>query len=349
MRVFFKIARRAARLIAVGAGVGCLLGQGFAGHSLLAADVKNKSKVEYETLNFSFPDEPALGALETPTPADFTQDSLQRFSTNSEKLGSARGKVSVKALKGMPVSFVLGPGLINHPQLLKKIDPTNIKNVRMRFTSLTPQEEVRGDELMRGIGALKNIEVLNISGSDISDKGMVGLVGLKKLRWVCLHNTLMTPKSLAPIATIQTIEDLDISAVNMSSADFSVLAGMPNLVHLSLSDCQISDSQLKSLAGCKRLNTLVLSGNTKITDKCLPYLLAIKSLAKLELVETGVSLYIVPKLKDIRSVGLDEKIFSGMRPNVIRQHYPNVKVFVKNKTHKAPSADELKLFAPTRF
>lgn len=346
--MFAGITRRAARLIAVGAGVGCLLGQGFAGHPLQAADGKNKPKVEYVTFNFSFPDEPALGSLDTPIIADQTQDSLQRFTT-SAKLGSARGKFSLKVPKGLPVTFVVGPGLVNHPALLKKIDPTNIKYLRMRVTSFNPEEEARGDEFMRNIGALKNIEFLNISGSDISDKGMAGLVGLKKLRWVCLHNTLMTPKSLASISTIKTIEDLDISAVNMSAADFSILASMPNLVHLSLSDCQISDSQLKSLAACKKLNTLILSGNTKITDKCLPHLLAIKSLEKLELVETGVSLYVVPKLKDVRTVGLDEKIFNGMRPNVIRQHYPNVNVFVKNTSHRAPSADELQIFAPTRF
>lgn len=316
-----------------------------------AADKKAKlqQKQEYETLKFSFPDEPALGVLDTPTIADVSSDSLQKFSSNSAKLGSARGKVSIRVPKGLTVTFVVGPGLVNHPELLSKIDPTNIKNVRMRVTSFSPEEEARGDEFMRRIGALKNIEFLNISGADISDKGMSGLAALQKLRWVCLHNTLMTPRSLVPISSIKAIENLDISAINMSSADFSILSSMPNLTQLSLSDCQIADAQLKPLAGCKKLNTLILSGNSKITDKSLPYILAIKSLVKLELADTSVSLYIVPKLSGISYVGLDEKIFSGMRSKVIKQHYPNVSVYVKSKPFKPPSADELKLFAPTRY
>lgn len=323
------------------------VGSALLGETLPAGAAKNKANdVE---LKFSFPDKPALGVIDTPTIADDSSDSLQKFASNSAKLGSARGKLSIKVPKGTPVTFVVGPGLINHPELLSQIEPTNIKNLRMRVTSFSPEEQARGDEFMRRIGALKNIEGLNISGADISDKGMIGLAALKKLRWVCLHNTLMTPKSLAPISSIKAIENLDISAVNMSSADFSILASMPELTHLSLSDCQISDGQLKPLASCKKLNTLILSGNAKITDKCLPYILAIKSLVKLELADTGVSLYIVPKLSNVRTIGLNEKIFSGMRPDVIRRNFPNVNVYVKAKNHKAPSADELKLFAPTRF
>jgi len=115
------------------------------------------------------------------------------------------------------------------------------------------------------IGALTQLESLNIGGAIVSDVGM---------------------KALANLANLQT---LDLSRMEITAQGLEPVTKMPKLRRLNLWQCaRIDDKAGRHLLGMKSLEVLDL-GDTSVTDRLLDELTAMKSLKLLMVGGTKVS------------------------------------------------------------
>ena len=125
-----------------------------------------------------------------------------------------------------------------------------------------------------------NLEVLNLSGNQISD--LTPLSGLKKLKVLFLYDNKRI-SDLSPLSSLKNLTDLGLYDNRIS--DLSPLSNLTNLTRLTLDDNQISDlsplenlvnltelglrynkvSDLKPLSGLRNLKKLNL-GNNQIRD-----------------------------------------------------------------------------------
>jgi internalin A len=137
------------------------------------------------------------------------------------------------------------------------------------------------DRWLVDLRGLKNLQVLNLAGRQITGAGLKELAGLKDLH-LYLRGTQMTGAGLKELAGLKNLQGLDLSYTPITDAELKELAGLKNLQGLSLESTRITDAGLKELAGLKNLQWLDLH-NTPITDAGLKELAGLKNLQWLDL------------------------------------------------------------------
>jgi len=115
------------------------------------------------------------------------------------------------------------------------------------------------------IGALTQLEGLNIGGAIVSDVGMKALANLASLQALDLSRMEITAQGLEPVTKMSKLRRLNLwqcSRIDDKAAQH--LLGMKSLETLDLGDTAVTDALLDQLIGMKSLK-LLLVGGTKIT------------------------------------------------------------------------------------
>lgn len=311
---------------------------------------KGRVKRETVSVSLSFPDVPGLGVLQMEGGSKVAKDSLGTLGGGTVNLAPARGKVLLKVPKGASVVLSVGPRLAENPRLLAGIDPTNIRELKMRVNTFDASEEGKPDRFLLSIGRLKNLKTISVLGSDVSNRGLLRLNELPALEALSLHSTMVDKRSLAFLSTLKALKMLDISELDMAGANFAPLANLPLLLSLSLNRTNIGDAEVKTLTPLKTVSSLFLRKNGKVTDASAVSLAAIKSLRFVDLVGTSVTEACLPRLKNVSMVVVGENLFPGQTLVDVRKRYPNVELEpAKGDKGRQPSKDELQIFAPTRY
>lgn len=308
-----------------------------------------QAKAKYNVVTLTFPDEPGLGVLQVEGGQNVIKDSLGTTGAGTTNVAPARGKVLLKVIPGRNITLSVGPRLVENPQLLVGIDPTNINELKMRVNTFDASEEGKADRFLLKIGHLKNLVSVNLMGSDVSNRGISRLSSLPALSYLSLHSTMVDAKAVPFIATLKSLGQLDMSELPLAGADFSPLAKLPKLKIFLANRANIGDSELKTLVGCKVVSSLFLSMNGRITDASASTLASMPSVNYVDLVGTSVTAAAVPRLKHIGMILLDESTFPGQSAAQVHKRFPNVWVESRGGKRRKPSEDELRMFAPTRY
>ncbi|HEY7311294.1 MAG TPA: protein kinase [Gemmataceae bacterium] len=141
------------------------------------------------------------------------------------------------------------------------------------------------------VRALTKLRSLDCCGSEVgrgrlSDRSLLPLRGLPLTNLRCIYSPVSDLSSLKGMK----LTGLDLRHTNVSDADVKNLAGQKNLQTLSLWGTKVTDAGLKELAGLKSLQWLSLE-NTGVTDVGLKKLAGLQNLVHL-------SLYAVPQVTD---------------------------------------------------
>jgi len=182
-------------------------------------------------------------------------------------------------------------------------------------------EETREVERLEKAGArvtndssLPEAARLAVTFDKLDDKSAAGLKGLKHVGKLTVEDSShMTDKSLAVIGTFAGLQELSLTNPNMTNTGMSSLKGLKELRKLYLIDAaKVTDAGVASLKSLDTLEELDLSGSgitnaagstfkelpnltllavskTKFGDTGAAYLKELKSLRKLEAVNTDVS------------------------------------------------------------
>lgn len=126
----------------------------------------------------------------------------------------------------------------------------------------------------------------------LQEQGVLAMRLAQNVKWVQANFRLVgdkvTNESLAPVAAIQNLTDLDLSKTAVTDDGLAHIKGLTNLTRLNLNNTAITDAGLQHLSSLTNLTYLNLYG-TQVTDAGLEHLKGIQTLEKLYLWQTGVT------------------------------------------------------------
>ena len=121
------------------------------------------------------------------------------------------------------------------------------------------------DVNVESIGALTQLESLNIGGAIVSDVGMKALASIASLKSLDLSRMEVTAQGLEPVAKMTRLQRLNLwQCARIDDKAGQLLLKMNSLEILDLGDTAVSDRLLNDLARMKSLK-LLLVGGTRIT------------------------------------------------------------------------------------
>jgi Leucine-rich repeat (LRR) protein len=116
---------------------------------------------------------------------------------------------------------------------------------------------------LKDIAVMRDLQTLDLSHSDVTDKGLKGLAALKNLQALHLGATRVTDKGLKGLAEMKSLQQLDLAGTDVTDAGLKELAGL-DLQWMKLHGTNTTEAGLKHLTGLKSLRSLEV-GDTQVT------------------------------------------------------------------------------------
>ena len=114
------------------------------------------------------------------------------------------------------------------------------------------------DKGMATLAPMKDLTVLYLRGTAVTDAGLASLEGLTELTELDLADTGITDVGLARLAGLKKLRRLNLQSSNVSDVGVAVLAGMVDLEELSLYRTRVSNAGLARLVSLRKLRNLDL-------------------------------------------------------------------------------------------
>ncbi|MBU6450155.1 MAG: hypothetical protein KGS72_00135 [Cyanobacteria bacterium REEB67] len=256
----------------------------------------------------------------------------------------AKGDIKVAVPPGQGILLELNKKVIDEPQWLEKVSPEGIDGLREQYIGMDENEQKIPDRLMDFIPHLKNLNVLIISRSDVTDKSLPKIASLKKLDWLEATGTTIHGTNFKDLLNLPNLTHLDFGFSTIDRNNLTYLARLPRLKMLCLDNAQINAESINFLADSPSIETLSISNNLALDDRSIPALLRMKKLKNLHLNGTSISLHSVKKLSalNLESLTLPNQVKKTDLPEL-------QKLFKKTNLvifHKHVNQEENALFEP---
>jgi len=158
------------------------------------------------------------------------------------------------------------------PHLLKLKGLEDLHIARTKITEI-------GLEKLAG---LRNLTSLGLSGGAMT--APMDFTTFKKLRKLLISHSVSEALFLSLGKFPATIEELSVAAVEMTEAQFAILAKGKGLKKIAFHQLKLPPSQLASFAATAKVEEVeIYSGDVSINDECLMQLSRIETLKKLSL------------------------------------------------------------------
>ena len=161
------------------------------------------------------------------------------------------------------------------------------------------------DSGMAALAKLEVLEELNINRSAVTSEGFLAVTkggGLKNMKLLGVSVTPMTEKGAKAINTMKSLEHIDLQMVaGINDQGFTlIVSGMKNLKYININDCGsiTGPKAFTALKACDELEVLRAS-RTGINDVSLGQLVGHKKLRKLEVLDTKCTQAGVMKLRKL--------------------------------------------------
>jgi hypothetical protein len=152
----------------------------------------------------------------------------------------------------------------------------NVKNMRgLRTLNIYKASRV-GDEGMKHLARLPELEVLILAATSVSDDGLARLQGLVNLRVLFVSNSRVSDAGLQHLASFENLKELSLEGANVSDAGLLHLSRL-KLEYLCLSCSGVTDAGMQELAKMRLLRHLDIS-QTEVTDEGVTELVALTDL-----------------------------------------------------------------------
>lgn len=142
--------------------------------------------------------------------------------------------------------------------LLDVVGPDYLDDVRVVHLD---KSDTDTDKVLASVGRLKRLDVLRVSGANLTDAGMAHLRGLNSLRNLSLHGDKITRAGLENLRGMVRLERLSIDDAPLADDDLVPLEGLVNVRYLWLSNSRITSAGLAHLRGMTRLTSLGVGGS----------------------------------------------------------------------------------------
>jgi hypothetical protein len=170
----------------------------------------------------------------------------------------------------------------------------NLEELRLNWTEV-------GDATLESIGALERLAVLDLSKTRVTDAGIARLKSIAgSLKTLVLWDTKVIGSGFAELGGDCALSEVWLSRSAICDRYVSQIAALPGLMGLRLAQTAIGDDGVAQLCHSAQLTDLDIS-DTRVTDDCIKYLLEIKALRRLQMLNSGLSASAVSELQKNRS------------------------------------------------
>jgi len=152
---------------------------------------------------------------------------------------------------------------------------------------------VTSPEQWEHVGRLRDLTVLRLERSNVTDDALRHIGRLSDLGELGLNDTLVSDRGIAYLGGLNELQELQLARHQrdygpwITDDALRTIGGLTDLTRLDLTGLDVTDEGLKHLAPLKRLEVLYLS-RTQVTNDGLAELAALKSLRYLDLVECRI-------------------------------------------------------------
>lgn len=158
----------------------------------------------------------------------------------------------------------------------------NLVVLRLGYTGIT-------DVGVTAITKIQGLTALELSGCyGITENGFKSLAALKNLRSLILWGSPVTDAAVTELATLENLTSLSVGGKNITDAGVKSLKPLTKLTSLKLTFAHVTDAGVAHLADLRNLSTVGLS-NTKATDAGAKQLAAMKRLTELDVSYTALT------------------------------------------------------------
>lgn len=157
----------------------------------------------------------------------------------------------------------------------------NERTLRLNYLPVT-------DESIADLGALPQLDLLELVQTRVTDDGLKQLERFPTLTWLDLSGTFVTDKGLPSLQALNRLRILRLNRLDVTDEGVKHLVRLADLELLELYDASVTDAGLKSIGKMKKLNWLMLTG-TRVSDAGLEELRGLDNLRRLYLERTSVT------------------------------------------------------------
>jgi serine/threonine protein kinase/Leucine-rich repeat (LRR) protein len=157
----------------------------------------------------------------------------------------------------------------------------------IRAINLSGVQEIN-DDALTPLRELAGLESLILSGTSVTDAGVLHLAGCKALRSLTLSDTKITAAGIAALARLPALRQLFLARTAIDRDALKLVTSLPGLTHLSLQGVALADGDIGLLTRLENLQSLDLS-NTPLTDAAVDSLARLAKVQSLNLRGTGLT------------------------------------------------------------
>jgi hypothetical protein len=284
-------------------------------------------------------------------PKDYSLGELLVLSNPPDKKdqgvrGAARGTIVVPP--GKLAKFIPGPRFYKNPSIINTLPPDGIDSIEFAASSLDDSEDGLCDRALSYVGHLKGLVELNLDRSDATDAGAVHAADLPNLQKITGLAAALEGKCFKQFSGLKQLRCVHLPRNCLKDDYLQYLACLPNLNHLSIGHCNLSDAGVKNLANCINLTLLNIGDNPKITDQSIKYLLCMKKLRELTIHDTSISPIGILQLKSLplERLELPSKYYTQAQLEAITNAFPGAIISGPDSKKKPVDSDTRAIFAP---
>jgi hypothetical protein len=242
-----------------------------------------------------FPENISLGTLTM-------QADWHRSNVPPPRLRPAQGKILVP--RDQLVTFQPNAEFFAHPQSIAKLAPGAIDCLEFKLMAMDEAEEALCGQALGHIGHLKNLKILILDKSDISDQALKQIAGLGDLQYLSAFLCGLNGTCIKDLRSLKKLHSLILPGNSLQEDELRYLPELPALEHLLLSHTNVTNKGLKYIAGCKNLIRLDLSKNPGVDDGGVQYLKQLTKMRTLSLDDTSLSCKGIAQLKNLELTDL---------------------------------------------
>uniref|UniRef100_K3W816 F-box domain-containing protein n=1 Tax=Globisporangium ultimum (strain ATCC 200006 / CBS 805.95 / DAOM BR144) TaxID=431595 RepID=K3W816_GLOUD len=172
------------------------------------------------------------------------------------------------------------------------------------------------------------LKALDVSGTEVTDAGTMGLANLKDLEVLSLDTSGITNRSLANLTCLPRLEKLDLFGASITDNGLLHLVPLRRLKELEICSGTISDRGVELISKITTLTSLNLSQNRNIHAKSLVYIRSLTELRYLNLSNTSISalsLRHLYSLKELQSLSVYGCALTPSHIDVLRDILPELR------------------------
>lgn len=202
---------------------------------------------------------------------------LERFRTGEADIESALTKLKANLSKD-DVGYITSVDFRN-----SRVTNDDLKVLQRlkKLTRVTLTDTAIGDAGLLHLGAVENLQDLQIGGTQVTDDGLAHLQSLD-LRTLYLSDTAISDAGLLQLREFDKLYNLHLSRTSVTDEGMRTLQTLPRLDSVFLEGTDITDAGVAHLVRQARLSGVRLAG-TKVTDAGVKQLLYLPRLGNVSL------------------------------------------------------------------